>query len=277
MSGRSGRPTCRTRIQILILDFGAQYTQLIARRAARDAASTARSIRTTSTTRSCARSRRRGIILSGGPSSVTEGDTPRAPARRVGRSACRCSASATACRRWPRSSAARVEAGTRARVRLRRGARARPLGAASTASRIARNAEGHGMLDVWMSHGDKVDRAAAGLQARSASSDACAIAAMADETRRFYAVQFHPEVTHTKQGAAILARFAHDICGCGDDWNMPDYVGEAIARDPRAGRQRRSAARAVGRRRFVGRRRAASTGRSASSSPACSSTTACCA
>jgi len=51
---------------------------------------------------------------------------------------------------------------------------------------------------------------------------------MADESRNFYAVQFHPEVTHTKQGAALLARFAHDICGCGNDWNMHDYVGEAV-------------------------------------------------
>jgi GMP synthase (glutamine-hydrolysing) len=52
---------------------------------------------------------------------------------------------------------------------------------------------------------------------------------MADEARGFYALQFHPEVTHTRQGAAILARFAHDICGCGDDWNMHDYVAEAVA------------------------------------------------
>jgi GMP synthase (glutamine-hydrolysing) len=61
------------------------------------------------------------------------------------------------------------------------------------------------------------------------SSSACAIAAMADESRRFYGVQFHPEVTHTKSGAAILARFAHAICGCGQDWNMTDYVAEAVA------------------------------------------------
>jgi GMP synthase (glutamine-hydrolysing) len=91
-----------------------------------------------------------------------------------------------------------------------------------------RNADGHGLLEVWMSHGDKVIDAPAGF-AIIASSGACAIAAMADESRRFYGVQFHPEVTHTKQGAAMLARFAHDICGCGYDWNMHDYAGEAIA------------------------------------------------
>ncbi len=63
-----------------------------------------------------------------------------------------------------------------------------------------------------------------------ASNDACPIAGMADESRRYYAVQFHPEVTHTKQGKRILQRFVHDICGCGNDWNMPDYASEAVAR-----------------------------------------------
>jgi GMP synthase (glutamine-hydrolysing) len=92
-----------------------------------------------------------------------------------------------------------------------------------------RNGEGHGLLDVWMSHGDKVTELPPGFRVIG-SSDACAVAAMADETRHFYAVQFHPEVTHTSQGAAILARFAHDICGCGHDWNMHDYVGEAVAK-----------------------------------------------
>ena len=79
-----------------------------------------------------------------------------------------------------------------------------------------------------MSHGDKVTALPPGF-ATIGSSDACAIAAMADPARGFYAVQFHPEVTHTKQGAAILARFAHDICGCAQDWNMADYVDEAVA------------------------------------------------
>jgi GMP synthase (glutamine-hydrolysing) len=91
-----------------------------------------------------------------------------------------------------------------------------------------RSAEGHGLLDVWMSHGDKVTAMPPGFTLIG-SSDACAIAGMADEARRFYAVQFHPEVTHTRQGAAILARFAHEICGCGEDWNMHDYVAEAVA------------------------------------------------
>ena len=90
-----------------------------------------------------------------------------------------------------------------------------------------RNADGHGLLDVWMSHGDKVTALPPGFTT-IAESGACTIAAMADPMRRFFAVQFHPEVTHTKQGAAILARFAHDICGCAQDWNMANYVDEAV-------------------------------------------------
>ncbi|MEJ2174922.1 MAG: glutamine-hydrolyzing GMP synthase [bacterium] len=88
-------------------------------------------------------------------------------------------------------------------------------------------AEGHGMLDVWMSHGDKVTAMPPGFRLM-ASTDNCPIAGMADEERRFYGVQFHPEVTHTKQGKQILERFVHRICGCRTDWNMPDYVSEAV-------------------------------------------------
>lgn len=88
--------------------------------------------------------------------------------------------------------------------------------------------EGHGMLKVWMSHGDKVTQLPPGFKLM-ASTDSCAIAGMADEERRFYAVQFHPEVTHTTQGTALLSRFVNEICGCEGDWNMPDYVEEAVA------------------------------------------------
>jgi GMP synthase (glutamine-hydrolysing) len=93
----------------------------------------------------------------------------------------------------------------------------------------SRNAEGHGLLKVWMSHGDKVVEMPPGFKLM-ASNDACPIAGMADEARRFYGVQFHPEVTHTRQGKKLLQRFVHQICGCRGDWNMPDYVTEAVAR-----------------------------------------------
>ncbi|MBL8519910.1 MAG: glutamine-hydrolyzing GMP synthase [Betaproteobacteria bacterium] len=92
----------------------------------------------------------------------------------------------------------------------------------------ARNAEGHGLLHVWMSHGDKVTAMPPGFKLM-ASTGNCPVAGMADEARRFYAVQFHPEVTHTKQGRAILNRFVHDICGCGSHWNMPEYIPTAVA------------------------------------------------
>ncbi|MGE0802277.1 MAG: glutamine-hydrolyzing GMP synthase [Lautropia sp.] len=92
----------------------------------------------------------------------------------------------------------------------------------------ARNAEGHGLLDVWMSHGDKVTAMPAGF-VLMASTASCPIAGIADEARRFYGIQFHPEVTHTKQGKALLTRFVRDICGCAGDWDMPNFVDDAVA------------------------------------------------
>ena len=89
--------------------------------------------------------------------------------------------------------------------------------------------EGHGMLKVWMSHGDKVVDMPPGFSVM-ASTPSCPIAGMADETRGYYALQFHPEVTHTVQGAAMLRRFVLDICGTSPDWIMGDYVSEAVAR-----------------------------------------------
>ena len=90
-------------------------------------------------------------------------------------------------------------------------------------------AEGHGMLKVWMSHGDKVTALPPGFKLM-ASTPSCPIAGMADETRRFYGVQFHPEVTHTLQGRAMLERFVLDICGARPDWIMRDHIAEAVAR-----------------------------------------------
>ena len=89
--------------------------------------------------------------------------------------------------------------------------------------------EGHGMLKVWMSHGDKVTQLPEGFKVM-ASTPACPIAGMADEARRFYAVQFHPEVTHTVQGQALLNRFVLDICKARPDWIMGDYIEEAVAK-----------------------------------------------
>ncbi len=92
-----------------------------------------------------------------------------------------------------------------------------------------RTPEGHGMLKVWMSHGDKVTELPPGFKLL-ASTPSCPIAGMADEARGYYALQFHPEVTHTVQGTALLRRFVRDICGCAGDWIMGDYIAEATQR-----------------------------------------------
>ena len=89
--------------------------------------------------------------------------------------------------------------------------------------------EGHGMLKVWMSHGDKVTELPEGFKLM-ASTDSCPIAGFADEARHFYGVQFHPEVTHTVQGRAMLDRFVLEICKASPDWVMGNYVDEAVAR-----------------------------------------------
>jgi GMP synthase (glutamine-hydrolysing) len=92
-----------------------------------------------------------------------------------------------------------------------------------------RTTEGHGMLKVWMSHGDKVTALPPGFKLM-ASTPSCPIAGMADESRGYFGVQFHPEVTHTLQGRAMLERFVLGICGARADWIMRDHIGEAVAR-----------------------------------------------
>ncbi len=211
--------------RILILDFGAQYTQLIARR-----------LRETHVyceihpydvgdafVRAFAP---KGIVLSGGPNSVTDGDTPRAP-EAVWTQGVPVLGICYGMQTMAAQLGGSVEQGS---IREFGYAQVRARGHSPLFRGIEdrRSAEGHGLLDVWMSHGDKVTALPPGFSLIG-SSDACDIAAMADPGRGFYAVQFHPEVTHTKQGAAILARFAHEICGCAQDWNMKDYVGEAVA------------------------------------------------
>jgi len=89
------------------------------------------------------------------------------------------------------------------------------------------NDQGHGLLKVWMSHGDKVSALPPGFKVM-ASTPSCPIAGMADEQRRFYGVQFHPEVTHTVQGRALIERFVLDICQARPDWIMGDYISEAV-------------------------------------------------
>ena len=212
--------------RILILDFGSQYTQLIARR-----------VRETNVycelhpydvspdfVREFAP---RGIILSGGPESVTEGGTARAP-QAVFEQGVPVLGICYGMQTMAAQLGGDVECGA---IREFGYAEVRARGH-STLLRDIRdrvNEEGHGLLEVWMSHGDKVTAVPPGFKV-IASNPATPIVGMADEDRAFYALQFHPEVTHTPQGKAIIDRFVHEICGLGFDWTMPAYVDEAIGR-----------------------------------------------
>ncbi|MBX9869816.1 MAG: glutamine-hydrolyzing GMP synthase, partial [Burkholderiaceae bacterium] len=213
------------RTKILILDFGSQVTQLIARRV-RDAGVFSEVHPYDVSDEFVREFGAAGIILSGGPNSVTEGDTPRAPMA-VFEAGVPVLGICYGMQTMAEQLGGKVENG---KVREFGYAEVRARGHTALFDGINDfvTPEGHGMLKVWMSHGDKVIDMPSGFKLM-ASTDNCPIAGMADETRHFYAVQFHPEVTHTLQGEAIIGRFIHQICGCKSEWNMPDYISEAIA------------------------------------------------
>ncbi|HEY0845223.1 MAG TPA: glutamine-hydrolyzing GMP synthase, partial [Noviherbaspirillum sp.] len=210
--------------KILILDFGSQVTQLIARRV-REAGVFSEVFPHDVSDEFVRNYGAAGIILSGGPNSVTEGDTPRAP-QAVFEIGVPVLGICYGMQTMAEQLGGKVEAG---KVREFGYAEVRARGHTALLNGIADfvTEEGHGMLKVWMSHGDKIIEMPPGFKLM-ASTDNCPIAGMADEERRLYAVQFHPEVTHTLQGKAILGRFVHEICGCKSDWNMPDYISEAV-------------------------------------------------
>jgi GMP synthase (glutamine-hydrolysing) len=212
--------------RILILDFGSQYTQLIARRV--------REAGVYSEVRAwdCPADEIRafapaGIILSGGPESVTIVEGPRAsemvfelgvPVLGI----CYGMQAMAAQLGGEVATSAHREFGY-ARVRI--------TGSSGLLDDIEDHADADGtaLLDVWMSHGDRVEELPPGFIA-IAGTDSAPLAGMADDGRRFYGLQFHPEVTHTRQGARILSRFVHDICGCSSDWNPGNIVDDSIAR-----------------------------------------------
>jgi GMP synthase (glutamine-hydrolysing) len=210
--------------KILILDFGAQYTQLIARRV-REAKVYCEIHPWDIDDAFVRRFGAQGIILSGSHLSAYDESTAKAP-KAVFDLGVPVLGICYGMQTMAQQLGGRVEAGS---VREFGYAEVRARGHARLLEGIEdyRTPEGHGMLKVWMSHGDKVAELPAGFKLM-ASTDACPIAGMADETRRFYGVQFHPEVTHTRQGTKLLHRFVRDICGCRGDWNMPDYVFESI-------------------------------------------------
>ncbi|MDR0775110.1 MAG: glutamine-hydrolyzing GMP synthase [Azonexus sp.] len=214
--------------KILILDFGSQVTQLIARRVRE--AKVFCEIHPYDVSEDFIRNYgAMGVILSGGPNSVTEGDTPRVPAAvfELGIPVLGICYGMQTMAQQLGGQVMTAEAAGKAREFGY--AEVRAHGHMALLNDIADfyTDEGHGMLKVWMSHGDSVMTLPPGFKIM-ASTPSCPIAGMADENRQFYAVQFHPEVTHTLQGRALLERFVHGICGCGADWVMGDYIEEAV-------------------------------------------------
>jgi GMP synthase (glutamine-hydrolysing) len=208
--------------KILILDFGSQYTQLIARRV-RETQVYCELHPWDMTPQAIREFNPSGIILSGGPNSVYEEETPKAP-QLVFELGVPVLGICYGMQTMAAQLGGEVESG-----KVREFGYAEILTSGNSALLCGIEDRAGGFLDVWMSHGDKVTLLPPGFSV-IASNEATPIAGMADESRRFYAVQFHPEVTHTRQGKAIIEQFVHQVCGCGQDWNMPDYIDEAVAK-----------------------------------------------
>ena len=212
--------------KILILDFGSQVTQLIARRVREQQVFC--EIHPFDVSEDFVRDYApAGVILSGGPNSVYEALDWKAP-QSVFELGVPVLGICYGMQAMAEQLGGKVESDGRAEFGYAE-VRARGHSELLRSIEDRSNDQGHGLLDVWMSHGDKVTELPSGFKV-IASNEACPVAAMADESRRFYALQFHPEVTHTLKGKQILARFVHEICGCEHDWNMPDYVAEAVER-----------------------------------------------
>lgn len=214
--------------KILILDFGSQYTQLIARRVR--AMQVYCELHPYDVSMDFVRAfNPKGIILSGGPASVTVNDpeTPRAP-QEIFELGVPILGICYGMQTLAAQLGGLVEHGkTRefgyAEVEI---LKENPL---FRGLQDHENHHGRSALEVWMSHGDQVSTLPDGFESIGGNFHT-PIAAMADEVRRFYGVQFHPEVTHTRQGEAMLRRFVFDICRILPDWRMPDFVDEAVER-----------------------------------------------
>ena len=214
--------------KILILDFGSQVTQLIARRVRE--ANVYCEVHPCDVTDEWVRDYAKdgslkGIILSGSHASVYEDTTDKAP-EAVFTLGLPVLGICYGMQTMAHQLGGKVEGGHKREFGF---AAVRARGHTALLKDIAdfTTPEGHGMLNVWMSHGDKVTELPPGFKLM-ASTDSCPIAGMADEERRFYALQFHPEVTHTVQGRALLDRFVLGICGTRPDWVMRDHIAEAV-------------------------------------------------
>ena len=214
------------RQKILILDFGSQVAQLIARRVREQQVYC--ELHPFDVSDDFIRNfGAQGIILSGGPNSVYEALEWQAP-QAVFELGVPVLGICYGMQTMAQQLGGKVESSGKREFGYAE-IRARGHSALFTGIEDRTNAEAHGLLDVWMSHGDKVTELPPGFSV-IASNESCPVAAMADEARKFYGVQFHPEVTHTVKGKEIISRFVHEICGCDRSWNMPDHVAEAIAK-----------------------------------------------
>lgn len=210
--------------KILILDFGSQYTQLIARRV-REIGVYCEIYSCDCTADEVQSFAPNGIILSGGPETVTTDDTPRAPAC-VFELGVPVLGICYGMQTMAEQLGGKVASSSHREFGY---AQIRARGHSKLLNGIEDHLspEGYGLLDVWMSHGDRVTLLPEGF-IMIASSDGAPIAGIANEAKGFYAVQFHPEVTHTKQGGRILSRFVLDICGCAALWTAGHIIEDSI-------------------------------------------------
>jgi GMP synthase (glutamine-hydrolysing) len=204
--------------KILILDFGAQYTQLIARRI-REIGVYCEIWAWDHDPAEIAKFAPKGIVLSGGPESTTEANAPRA-AQQVFDAGVPLLGICYGMQTMAAQLGGKTEA-----EHTREFGHARIC--VTSANVLLRDLPAK--FDVWMSHGDRVTAAPPGFKVNAATDD-LPIAAMADEARRWYGVQFHPEVTHTQHGAEILRRFAVGVCGCATLWTPANIIEDAVSR-----------------------------------------------
>lgn len=211
--------------RLLILDFGSQYTQLIARRI-RELGVYTEIHHWSLTDDEIAAFKPTGIILSGGPESVTAANTPRIPAS-VFQANCPVLGICYGMQAMALQLGGEVIPGSKREFGFAKVMR-------TTHSTLLDGIEDHineagcATLDVWMSHGDQVKTIPNGFHV-IASTDNCAVTAMADETRQYYGLQFHPEVTHTKQGMRILEQFVKHICKAETNWTTHHIIDAEIA------------------------------------------------
>jgi GMP synthase (glutamine-hydrolysing) len=211
--------TSHTSECLAILDFGSQYSQLIARRV-REANVYCELFPWDAPAEKVMALAPRGFILSGGPNSVYDVGAPGLPDYVLASGApvlgiC-----------YGMQLLARACGGAVASSTHREYGQ---IDIELDACRLWGNLSAANGLSVWMSHGDRVEKLPSGFQ-RIAHSANSPIAGMADESRRLYAIQFHPEVNHTQRGRDIVTHFVHDICACGAGWTSANIVEESIAR-----------------------------------------------